>query len=407
MAKLSSHPSIVSVFQAGVAGDGRPFLVMEVCPPPTLRGRLRREPFDVAKTLEIGIQIASAVETAHRLGVVHRDIKPSNILFTEYGRAALTDFGISVPTATSPGAETAYSVAWAPPEQIRNQQVGPAADIYSLGASLWAMLTGHSPFESINGSNEYEQIQRRNLYDPIPPIGRGDVPESLEKTLQRALEKDPQKRQPSALDFARQLQQVQSELNLPRTTIDVRVDASARAKATAEAPHEGTRVASFEQPPQPAETAGKPVTASDEAPAPAKVTPGSTQYWLPLSQGSRPMWWSDPPTGSGWTNRPTQARPGAWAPATNQPMGPTTQPGPQFVTGRPPGWAPPAAPAGQAAFTPVTPGYPTPPPATPAAPLPPLVLDPTQPKGLNTWVKALLIAVVAFVVVLVLLLTLM
>ena len=395
MAKLSSHPSIVSVFQAGMAGDGRPFLVMECCPPPTLRGRLRREPFDVAKTLEIGIQIASAVETAHRLGVVHRDIKPSNILFTEYGRAALTDFGISIPTASSPGAETAYSVAWAPPEQIRNQSVGPAADIYSLGASLWAMLAGHSPFESTTGENSYDAIQRRNLYDPVPPLGRGDVPESLERALLRALEKEPAKRQPSALDFARQLQQVQSELNLPRTTIDVRVDASARKKAAeAEMAYEGTRVASFaggNAPTNAAEAGSASAPTNDRAPQTEPVMPqtntsanGQAQFWLPVSQGAQPGWWNTP---SYHTHR--TGPPGGYPSATGRasPPGPLRpQPGP-MPTQMP---RPMVAPMAQ-----------------PAPPPPPLVLNQEQAEGVNPFVRNMMIAIASFLVVVIFLVLLL
>lgn len=384
MAKLSSHPSIVSVFQAGVAADGRPFLVMEECPPPTLRGRLRREPYDVPTTLEIGIQIASAVETAHRLGVIHRDIKPSNILFTEYGRAALTDFGISIPTASVPGADTAYSVAWAPPEQILNQTVVPATDIYSLGATLWAMLVGHSPFEAADGHNSYEAIQERNLSAPVPPIGRADVPASLEHALVRALDKDPAKRQPSALDFARQLQDVQSELGLPRTTIDVRVDSSERAAAAAEPAHEGTRLASFEP------NAAPPA----KAPAPKPVASSGAQFWLPLSQGNRPNWWADDRTGTGW--RPT-TMPG-------RPMAGPAVPG-RPVQGRPM-YAPQQRPAG---YAPLPPGYPAPRPAPVVPATPPAPLHLTEPKraGMSTWTKAILIAVATFVIMLVILFTVM
>ena len=97
MAMLSTHPAIVTIYQAGVAGDGRPYLVMEYCPRPNLQVRARKEPFSVAEALRVGIQVAGAVETAHRAGVLHRDIKPANILVTEYNRPALTDFGIPRP----------------------------------------------------------------------------------------------------------------------------------------------------------------------------------------------------------------------------------------------------------------------------------------------------------------------
>ena len=119
MAQLSNHPSIVSIYQAGAAPDGRPFLVMEYCPPPELWQRVRERPVSLAKTLEIGVQVAGAVESAHRLDILHRDIKPANILFTEFGHPALTDFGIAASTlAGQSGEAEGLSVPWAPPEQL-------------------------------------------------------------------------------------------------------------------------------------------------------------------------------------------------------------------------------------------------------------------------------------------------
>ena len=104
MAMLSSHPSIVSIHSAGVAPDGRPYLVMESCHPRHLGTRLRNHALPLGRALEVAVQIAGAVESAHRLGVLHRDIKPANILFTDFGRPALTDFGISVADGGGPAA---------------------------------------------------------------------------------------------------------------------------------------------------------------------------------------------------------------------------------------------------------------------------------------------------------------
>ncbi|MDQ1597728.1 MAG: hypothetical protein QOI70_1152, partial [Microbacteriaceae bacterium] len=94
MAQLSSHPSILTVYQAGVSSDGRPYLVMELCSA-ALSERYRRERIPVAEVLRIAVKIGSAIETAHRAGVLHRDIKPSNILLTAYGHPVLADFGIA------------------------------------------------------------------------------------------------------------------------------------------------------------------------------------------------------------------------------------------------------------------------------------------------------------------------
>ncbi len=95
MAQLSSHPYIVTIFEAEVTEDGHSYLAMEYCSRPSLDVRYRRQRFSVDEVLAVGIQVASAVETAHRAGIAHRDIKPANILVTDYNRPALTDFGIS------------------------------------------------------------------------------------------------------------------------------------------------------------------------------------------------------------------------------------------------------------------------------------------------------------------------
>ncbi len=226
MAKLSNHPSIVSIFAAGVAADGRPYLAMEMCRPEHLGTRIRQRPLSVAKALEVGIQVAGAVETAHRLGILHRDIKPANILFTEYGRPALTDFGISVSTTTGAGA-AAFSPSWAPPEQVLDEPMGASGDVYALAATIWAMLTGHSPFVVPGGDNSRKAIRERVLKAPPPATGRVDVPDSLEQVLRTAMAKDPLRRYAAALDLARALQGVQAQLHQPVTTIEVREDAPA------------------------------------------------------------------------------------------------------------------------------------------------------------------------------------
>ena len=221
MAMLSNHPSIVSIYAADVAADGRPYLVMEMCQQKHLGARLRQRPIPLVRALEIGIQIAGAVETAHRLGILHRDIKPANILFTEFGRPALTDFGIS--TDVTGGGAAAFSVMWAPPEQIAGAPTGPSGDVYSLAATVWAMLAGRNPFD-VPGDNDPLALASRVRSMPVPPTGRADVPESLERILRTALAKQPTQRYGSALELARALQSVQAELHQSVTTIDVRED---------------------------------------------------------------------------------------------------------------------------------------------------------------------------------------
>lgn len=219
MAQLATHPSIVSIYQAGVSGDGRPYLVMEFCSRPNLQVRHRRERFSEAETLRVGVQIAGAVETAHRAGVLHRDIKPANILVTDYGRPALTDFGIA---ATGSDQLEGMSIPWSPPESFRVPPAGDtSSDVWSLAATLYTLLTDRSPFQIAGASNTEIEVISRIQTMPLPPTGRSDVSAGLERVLQRAMSKDPADRYRSALEFARALQRVQIEFGMAATPVDV------------------------------------------------------------------------------------------------------------------------------------------------------------------------------------------
>lgn len=229
MAMLSTHPAIVTIYQAGVAGDGRPYLVMEYCPRPNLQLRARKEPFSVAEALRVGVQVAGAVETAHRAGVLHRDIKPANILVTEYNRPALTDFGIASTTGAT-GEASGMSIPWSPPESFAEvPQSGPRTDVWALGATLYTLLAGRSPFERPGERNSSADLIERIERAALTSIGRPDSPASLQRVLDRAMAKNPDDRFPSAVAFARALQKVQIELSHSVTPIDI-VDDHPRAE---------------------------------------------------------------------------------------------------------------------------------------------------------------------------------
>jgi len=221
MAMLSTHPAIVTIYQAGVAGDGRPYLVMEYCPKPNLQVRYRREPFSIAESLRVGVQVAAAVETAHRAGVLHRDIKPANILVTEYNRPALTDFGIA--STTSAAAESAgLSIPWSPPESFADTPRSEVrSDVYALGATVYTLLAGRSPFEQPGRRNTAAELIQRIETAPLPLLDRADVPASLHAVLARAMAKSVTDRYENALAFARALQKVQIELSHSVTPIDI------------------------------------------------------------------------------------------------------------------------------------------------------------------------------------------
>ena len=209
-----AHPHIVQVFEANVTPAGRPYLVMPYYPQPNMSVRARRSHFPVADVLRTGIQVGSAVETSHRGGVLHRDIKPQNILADSYG-PALTDFGIAT-TRGGDGPE-GLSVPWSPPEILFGTGPGDErSDVYSLGATLWHLLTGRSPFE-VPGDNGRVALMRRIKSEPPPRTQRSDVPDSLERLLRQAMAKDPAARPQSAMELIRGLQSVEQELRLPLT----------------------------------------------------------------------------------------------------------------------------------------------------------------------------------------------
>jgi len=222
MAQLSSHPYIVTIFEAEVTDDGHSYLAMEYCSRPSLDVRYRRQRFSVDEVLAVGIQVASAVETAHRAGIAHRDIKPANILVTDYNRPALTDFGISGTLAGDADDDSGMSIPWSPPEQFRDGPVdGIMVDVWALGATLYTLLAGRSPFVMPGADNSQRELINRISNMALPRLGRADVPESLELALATAMAKSPQSRYSSAHAFALALQRIQAELNLSVTPFEV------------------------------------------------------------------------------------------------------------------------------------------------------------------------------------------
>lgn len=225
MAQLSAHPSILTVYQASVSSDGRPYLVMELCSA-SLSERYRREPLPVPEVLRIGIKIGSAVETAHQAGVLHRDIKPSNILLTAYGHPVLSDFGIAS-TLTGPKEQDSVglSIPWSAPEVLLDETPGTlASEVWSLAATVYSLLAGRSPFEIPGGSNTSSDLMARIARAKPQPIGRPDVPASLEEVLRRGMSRKPENRPASALDLVRELQLVETELGMPQTTAEIAMD---------------------------------------------------------------------------------------------------------------------------------------------------------------------------------------
>ncbi|ALE91573.1 protein kinase [Arthrobacter alpinus] len=244
MAQLSTHPYIVTIYQAEVTDAGHSYLAMEYCSRPSLDVRYRRARFSVDEALSVGIQVASAVETAHRAGIAHRDIKPANILVTDYNRPALTDFGISGTMDAAQDDDAGMSIPWSPPESFAaGASDGVKVDIWALGATLYTLLAGHSPFVIPGADNSQRELISRINSSPLPKLGRPDVPEALELVLATAMSKSPTSRYSSAKAFARDLMRVQTDLNLSVTPFEVQEDI-VHEEADPDTHFEATRVRS-------------------------------------------------------------------------------------------------------------------------------------------------------------------
>jgi len=225
MAQLSSHPSILTVYQASVSSDGRPYLVMEMCSS-SLSQRYRAERLPVAEVLRIAIKIGSAIETAHMAGVLHRDIKPSNILLTAYGHPVLSDFGIAATLSESDSQQAVgMSIPWSAPEVLMDETAGTvASEVWAFAATVYSLLAGRSPFEVPGESNTSVDLISRINRAKAQPIGRSDVPAGLERTLAQAMSKAPKNRPASVIELVRELQSIETELGVAQTPVEVAMD---------------------------------------------------------------------------------------------------------------------------------------------------------------------------------------
>ncbi|MGV9947589.1 protein kinase domain-containing protein [Rhodococcus aetherivorans] len=216
MGRLTGHPNVVSVLAVGVTDSGRPFLVMPYHSQNSLDARIRRHgPLSVPETLRLGVKMAGALETAHRLGIVHRDVKPGNILLTDYGEPSLTDFGIAHITG---GFETATgtiagSPAFTAPEVLGGDPPTPSSDVYGLGATLFAALTGHAAFERRSGEQVVAQFLRITT-QPAPSLRESGIEADVAAVVERAMSRDAGER-PTAAALGEALQEVQLHRGVP------------------------------------------------------------------------------------------------------------------------------------------------------------------------------------------------
>lgn len=211
--RLTGHPNIVTVLASGVTRSDRPFLTMDLFERGSLADLVAKSgPVSVELALRYGVKLAGALETAHRGGILHRDLKPENVLVSRFGEVGLADFGIAT-LGEARGATEAFTATHAAPEVLDGRPATAAADVYGLGSTLWAALAGRLPFG--DGADGPLKLMLRVLQEPVPSLGRTDVPPAVEEALQLAMAKEPEKRPASAMALGQQLQRLQADLGLP------------------------------------------------------------------------------------------------------------------------------------------------------------------------------------------------
>jgi len=246
-----NHPHICTLHDIG-EHEGEQFMVMELIEGESLKARIARGPLPVDDVLELGLQMADALDAAHARGVVHRDIKPANLFVTSRGQIKVLDFGVAKlaqggqpragDLAETRGAEDQLTtlgtaigtVAYMSPEQARGHEIDARSDLFSVGVVLYEMATGAPPFPGTTPAVVFEGILTKA---PEPPSSKHtEVPPDLDRIILKALEKDREVRYQSAADLRADLKRLRRETESGRTAAMSGVTAAAPAAAPVAAP---------------------------------------------------------------------------------------------------------------------------------------------------------------------------
>ena len=233
-ASALNHPNICTIY-AVERDDSRHFIAMELLEGDTLDRRILHHPLSVEAMLDLCIQVADALDTAHHKGIIHRDIKPGNIFITTSGRAKVVDFGLAKITkaslaqtigaggptaafATSPGS-TVGTVAYMSPEQARGDELDPRSDLFSFGAVMYQMATGAVPFEGATSAVIFSGILDKSH---TPPLDKNpELPAKLGEIIDRALEKDKDLRFQTAAEIRAELKRLKRDTSSGKSSVAV------------------------------------------------------------------------------------------------------------------------------------------------------------------------------------------
>ena len=248
IASSLNHPNICTIYDIGIHED-RKFIVMELLEGESLRERIHGQPLPIDLVLDVGHQIADALDAAHAKGIVHRDVKPANILINRRGQAKLLDFGVAklgddvhaaAGAETRPGSEVLTtagmavgSINYMSPEQARGEELDGRTDLFSLGLVLYEMATAQQAFAGQTTAVVFDAILNRQPIDPRQL--NAAVPEELARVITRSLEKDRRMRFQTAADMLAELGRIRRDTGVRSTVTSGATAASTPATTTAPA----------------------------------------------------------------------------------------------------------------------------------------------------------------------------